>query len=222
MKAKVILLLIIGILFSSCAPATPTQESEVVNDVVAEQPATESPETQEPVITEEPVATELPTEAPTEPPLACVTLLTPIDGVEIPPVGKVTFSWTPIDEAGKYVLNIILPSGNIVPFETDQTFRDRYMEAFVAGGEYQWQVIAQDANGSEICISEVATFEKPAYQQPSSNTGGDDGGNGNGGSGGGDSGPGGGNGNGGSGGGDSGPGGGTGGGCGSGDPNCKP
>ena len=173
MKTKVVLLLIIGILLSSCAPATPTQESEVVNDVVTEEPATEAPETQEPVITEEPVsiespteepvATELPTEVPTEPPLACVTLLTPINGVEIPPVGKVTFSWTPIDEAGKYVLNIILPTGDVVPFETDQTFRDRYMEAFVAGGEYQWHVIAQGTDGSEICVSESATFDKSAY-----------------------------------------------------------
>ena len=206
MKTKIALLIIISFFLASCEMATATQESEDVNDVATEAPATEAPVTREPVVTEEPIATELPTEAPTEPPLACVTLLTPINGVEIPPVGKVTFSWTPMDEAGNYVLNIILPSGETVSFETDQTFRDRYMEAFVAGGEYQWQVIAQDANGSEICISEVATFEKPAYQQPSSNTGGDDGGNGNGGSGGGDSGP----------------GGGTGGGCGSGDPNCKP
>jgi len=42
MKTKVVLLLIIGILLSSCAPATPTQEYEVVNDIVAEEPATES------------------------------------------------------------------------------------------------------------------------------------------------------------------------------------
>lgn len=162
MKTNVVLLLIIGIFLSSCAPATPTQESEVVNDVPTEEPATEAPEIQEPVVTEEPVATE----SPTEPPLACVTLLTPNNGVEIPPVGKVTFSWTPMDEAGKYVLNIILPTGNIVPFETDQTFRDRYMEAFVAGGEYQWQVVAQGKDGSEICVSEVARFDKPSYVPP--------------------------------------------------------
>ena len=176
MKTKVVLLLIIGILLSSCAPETPTptQESEVANDVATEEPATEAPETQEPVVTESP------TEVPTEPPLACVTLLTPINGIEIPPVGKVTFSWTPKDEAGNYVLNIILPSGDFVPFEIDQTFRDRYMEAFVVGGEYQWQVIAQDTNGSEICVSEVAKFDKSAYQPPKSN-GGNNGGNGDGG-----------------------------------------
>ena len=180
MKTKIVLLLIIGILLSSCAPATPTQESEVVNDVVTEASATEVPIAQEPVVTEEPVATEAPTEIPTETPIACVTLLTPVNGVEIPPIGKVTFSWTPMDEAGNYVLNIILPSGEVVPFETDQTFRDRYMEAFTAGGEYQWQVIAQGMNGGEICVSEVARFEKPAYQKPK-NTGGGSDGNGDGG-----------------------------------------
>ena len=185
MKTKVTVLILISVLLVSCTPATPTQENGVVNDVATEASATEAPETQEPVITEEPVATELPTEVPTEPPLACVTLLTPINGVEIPPVGKVTFSWTPMDEAGNYVLNIILPSGDIVPFETDKTFRDRYMEAFVAGGEYQWQVIAHGKDGSEICVSEVSTFDKPAYEKPKG-SGGDGGGNDGSGGGGGD------------------------------------
>ncbi len=176
MKTKVAILIFISVLLSSCAPATPTQESEVVNDVVTEAPATEAPIAQKPIVTEEPVSTESPTEAPTESPLACVTLLAPVNGAEIPPVGKVTFSWTAMDEAGKYVLNIILPSGEIVLFETDQTFRDRYMEAFVAGGEYQWNVIAQSLDGSEICVSEVATFDKPAYEIPNSD--GSDGGDG--------------------------------------------
>jgi hypothetical protein len=172
MKTKITILVIIGFLLTSCAPETATQE----NEVSTEAPVTESLVTQESTVTEEPVATESPTEAPTEPPLTCVTLLTPINGVDIPPIGKVTFSWTPMNEAGSYVLNIILPSGDIVPFETDQTFRDRYMEAFVAGGEYQWQVVAQGANGSEICVSEVATFDKPAYEKPKSG-GGDGSGN---------------------------------------------
>ncbi len=179
MKTKIALLIIISFFLASCEMATATQESEDVNDVATEAPATEAPVTREPVVTEEPIATELPTEAPTEPPLACVTLLTPINGVEIPPVGKVTFSWTPMDEAGNYVLNIILPSGETVSFETDQTFRDRYMEAFVAGGEYQWQVVAQNLDGSEICVSEVATFDKPAYEKPKGDGGGNDGSGGN-------------------------------------------
>jgi len=175
MKTKITILVIIGFLLTSCTPETGTQE----NEVSTEAPVTEAPVTQEPVVTDEPIATELPAEAPTNAPIACVTLLTPVNGVDIPPVGKVTFSWTPMNEAGNYVLNIILPSGDIVPFETDQIFYDRYMEAFVAGGEYQWQVIAQGKDGSEICVSEIATFDKPAYKKPK-------GGGGDGGSGGGD------------------------------------
>jgi hypothetical protein len=175
MKAKITILVIIGILLSSCEGATATQEGEVATEA----PAIEAPVTQESVVTEEPVTMELPTESPTEiptaPPLACVTLLTPNNGIDIPPVGKVTFSWTPMDEAGNYVLNIILPSGETVSFTTDKTFRDRYMEAFVTGGEYQWQVIAQGTDGSEICVSEVATFDKPAYQKPNGGGGGSDG-----------------------------------------------
>ncbi len=102
-----------------------------------------------------------------------MTPLTPINGVEIPPAGKVTFSWTALDEAEKYVLNIIFPSGEIVSIETDKTFRDRYMESFIAGGEYQWQVVVQGANESEICVSDAATFNKSVYQQPkNSGTGG--------------------------------------------------
>ena len=186
MKTKVVIVFLLSILLSSCVQATPTQEDEVM-EVATEEIATEEPISQ-PITTEEPIVTEEPTEAPTETPIACVTLLSPVNGVEIPPVGKVTFSWTALDEAGKYILNIILPTGDIVPFETDQTVYDRYMEAFVFGGEYQWQVIAQDINGSEICVSEVAKFDKSAYtppQQPK-DTGNDDGNNNDGGNGGGD------------------------------------
>jgi hypothetical protein len=178
MKAKIEILVCISLILASCAPATPTQENEVV-EIAKEEIITEAPIAQETITTEEPVSTEKPTDTPTEIPIACVSLLTPVEGVEIPPVGKVTFSWTAVKEAGKYVLNIILPSGDIVPFETDQTFYDRYMEAFVAGGEYKWQVIAQRADGNEICVSEVATFDKPSYekQKGGSENGGDGGSN---------------------------------------------
>ena len=121
--------------------------------------------TQEPavVVTEEPVATVTPTAAPTETALACVVLLAPENGADLPVTGKVTFSWTPTDGAEGYVLNFILPSGQTVSFETDQTTRNRYMEAFVAGGEYQWQVVAYSADGSELCVSEVFVFDKPPF-----------------------------------------------------------
>ena len=164
MKTKFAILVSISILLVSCAPATPTQEDEVA-EIATEEIITEESISQ-PVTTEESIVTEEPTETPTETPIACVTLLTPVNGVEIPSVGKVTFSWTAMDEAGKYVLNIILPTSDIVPFETDQTFHDQYMEAFSNGGEYQWQVVAQGKDGSEICVSEVAKFDKPSYVPP--------------------------------------------------------
>jgi hypothetical protein len=167
MKTKVAILVFLSILLFSCAPATPTQEDEVM-EIATEEIVTEEPISQ-PVVTEEPIVTEEPTETPTETPIACVTLLTPVNGVEIPPVGKVTFSWTPMDEAGKYILNIILPTGDVVPFETDRIFYDRYMEAFSVGGEYQWQIIVQSKDGSEICVSEVAKFDKSAYNPPKNN-----------------------------------------------------
>jgi hypothetical protein len=123
---------------------------------------------QEPVVTEEPVATATPTEAltetPTATPLACVALLAPENGADLPVTGKVTFSWTAMDGAERYVLNFILPSGQTVSFETDQTSRNRYMEAFVAGGEYQWQVAAHRADGREVCVSEVFVFDKPPHE----------------------------------------------------------
>jgi hypothetical protein len=165
MKAKIAILFFISLLLFSCVPATPTQEDKVV-EIATQEIVTEESVSQ-PITTEEPIITEEPTETP----IACVTLLTPVNGIEIPPVGKVTFSWTAIDEAGKYVLNIILPSGEIIPFETEQIFYDRYMEAFSVGGEYQWQVVAQSKDGSEICVSEVAKFDKSAYQSPQNNNG---------------------------------------------------
>jgi hypothetical protein len=179
MKTKNTILVIIGtlalIILTSCTPtATPTPAPIDTPAQVTEPPVAAEPATQEPVVPEAPIVTDTP--IPTSLPLACVTLLTPKNGADLPSTGKVTFSWTPMDEANFYLLNIILPSGEIVTFKTDQTFRDRYMEAFTAGGEYQWQVTAQGADGNKICISETFAFDKSAYQKP--NGSGGDGGSG--------------------------------------------
>jgi hypothetical protein len=183
MKTKIIILGIIGMLLSSCGAQTATQVVEVGTEIsVTESPATPEPAPSAPVATpepvvvltqepiaQEPIATEPPTEAPTESQPACMTLLEPINGIDLPVTGKVTFSWTPMDEAGSYVLNFLLPSGYTASFETDQTFRNRYMEAFASGGEYQWQVIARGADGSEICFSDMFAFDKSAYQESKRN-----------------------------------------------------
>ena len=166
MKTNVVIVVIIAIFLTSCTPRIPTQEIEVTNHVPTEVSITEVATTQELVVTEEPIATKAPTKAPSKTPLSCVTLLTPPNGAEIPAIGKVTFSWNPMNEATFYVLNIMLPSGATVSFDTEQTFRGQYMEAFSAGGQYQWRVIVQDRKRNEICSSELATFSKPTYNQP--------------------------------------------------------
>jgi hypothetical protein len=166
MKTNVVIVVIIAILLTSCTPTMPTQEIEVTNHVPTKVSFTEVAMTQELVVTEELIATEAPTKAPSKTPLSCVTLLTPPNGAEIPAIGKVTFSWNPMNEATFYVLNIMLPSGETVSFDTKQTFRGQYMEAFSAGGQYQWRVIVQDRKRNEICSSELATFRKPTYNQP--------------------------------------------------------
>lgn len=165
MKIKLVFLLL-TILLASCGPAT----EPPATSALTEPPVTEEAITQESIATE--VATEVPTEAPTEPPLACVTLLTPLDGVEIPNIGKATFSWAEMADAGKYILNIILPSGDVVSFETDATTFEKYMEGFTQGGEYGWNVIAQTIDGNEICVSDVAHFDKAAYIAPRESGGG--------------------------------------------------
>ena len=69
-------------------------------------------------------------------------------------------------------MKFTLPGGTVVEFETDETTKDRYMESFGVGGEFEWNVIAFDVVGSEICISESALFTKPS----SGNNNGDGGG----------------------------------------------
>ena len=166
MKTKIAILVIIGILLTSCATETATQEIEGTNSVPTEVSFTEVATTQELVVTEESTATVAPTKVPSKTPLSCVALLTPPNGAEISAIGKVTFSWNPMNEATFYVLNIMLPSGKTVSFDTKQTFRGQYMEAFSAGGQYQWRVIVQDRKRNEICSSELATFSKAASTLP--------------------------------------------------------
>ncbi len=117
--------------------------------------------------------------------ISCSRLLSPGDGANIPPIGKQTFSWTAIDEARSFVLKITPPSGETLSYDTNQTFKNRYMEAFIAGGEYEWQIVAQDSDGSEICSSEVFSFVKAEKPTGRGGGSGDDSSAGSGGGGGG-------------------------------------
>ena len=91
---------------------------------------------------------------------ACVDLLSPEAGSQVPIGSKVTFAWTPLNEASTYQLNLILPDGESVTMETDRTSRDRYLEAYRQSGEYQWSVTPLDADGQPICISNTLSFIK--------------------------------------------------------------
>lgn len=154
----------LAVVLASCAPGVPTQEIKVSEEI----PVTRTATIQEPVVTETPTAIETPTLIPSMTPPGCLTLLTPLDGAQIPATGKVTFAWEPMDGAAFYVLEIIQPSGAAASFETKQTFRDQYMEAFWTGGSYQWRVIAiaQERKRTELCRSELAMFSKSASNPP--------------------------------------------------------
>ena len=157
MKTKLKLLLIILLITLACGKTIPApdQSDEPVQEKLTA--------TFTPTATATSTATSTPTATPTftPEPLICSQPLTPEDGAELPYIGKAIFSWTEIEDAKEYILEITMPSGNIVTFESDKTEIARYMEAFEQGGEYQWSIISQNAAGEDICESNIFTFTKP-------------------------------------------------------------
>jgi hypothetical protein len=143
--------------------------------------------TQTPSQTSTPTATETnaptPSNTPTETPIPCFRLLTPENDAELEVIGKTIFSWETMPNATQYKLEITLPSGQTVSFETGTTERGQYMEAFRMGGTYTWKVVALDNSGKIICTSAPFTFQKSENTQKEQGDGGN-GGNGDGGSGG--------------------------------------
>lgn len=172
MKTNFFIVIMAATLLASCTSGLPAQDAAATKDVPSEVPEqatmtyTPAVLAQELLVTEQTTVTETPTITPTQTPFRCAALLSPANEAQIPAIGRITFAWEPIRNASFYVLNITLPSGATFTLETDQTSRDQYMEAFPAGGQYQWNVIVQDRKKSEICSSEVATFSKPVYYPP--------------------------------------------------------
>jgi hypothetical protein len=115
-----------------------------------------------------PTATQTQTDTPT--PIPCFKLLTPKNSVKLPYIGKVTFSWEPMPGAESYKLEITLPTGQVISFDTNGVSRDQYLEAIKMAGLFQWQVTAFDSKGTVICIAEPFTFEKE--KTPAQNNGG--------------------------------------------------
>ena len=162
MKTRIAILLIFGFLLTSCGAQPATPEVKVASPVPTAAKATM---TAAPVVTQKPTATESPTHVPGTTTPSCVTLLTPLDGAQLPALGRITFSWDPRPEALSYALNIVMPSGQTVSFETQETSREQYIDVFSAAGQYQWKVIAQDRKRQEICSSEFATGKDAQCEQ---------------------------------------------------------
>jgi hypothetical protein len=158
---KIRWLLSLALLLSACMPASQ-------QDAEADSPAAEQQPEETPTLNSvEPVEPDVPT---------ATTTPTPADGRELPAVGKVTFTWEPVEGADSYILRFTFPTGDIEDFETDETAKDRYIEAFGMSGEFRWNVTALDVNRNEICVSETALFSKNAIAN-SSNGGNDNDGN---------------------------------------------
>ena len=134
-----------------------------------------STKTNTPFPTETNTPTSTPPETPTPTEIPCFRLLSPENGAKLPAVGKITFSWETMQGAVRYQIQFTFPSGQVISFDSENTSNTRYIESFIAGGIYAWQVIAIGGDGQEICIAEPFTFEKPAYAPPQNNGGSDDG-----------------------------------------------
>ena len=154
LKLFILLTLLLGILACGVATLMPTAEPAQVDAV---------PEVEEekPVIIPTASFTPEPQEAIIEEKLNCVELLTPENETEFGESAKVTFSWTIMDNAASYILNITLPSEDIVAFKSEEIEITRYIEAFTQAGEFQWNITALNAAGEEICSSDFFTFAKP-------------------------------------------------------------
>ncbi len=92
---------------------------------------------------------------------ACFDIIEPPAGSGLPFQGLVNFQWEEQSGAQSYVLTFTDRNGNTVAFETAETSMEKYIEILPNAGEYSWSVTAFGNDGSEICSTEPATFDKP-------------------------------------------------------------
>jgi hypothetical protein len=90
-----------------------------------------------------------------------VLLHTPLDGAELPKLGRVSFTWEPFPGAANYLLEITIPSGTVVPFKTGNTEFTLYIESLPWAGGFSWQVRVYDENGVELAVALPWLFSKP-------------------------------------------------------------
>lgn len=96
----------------------------------------------------------------------CFDLLTPENNAELPSIGPINFTWQPMQDAARYIVEIKLPNGNTLPFKTSDTKLRRYAESTAIGGTYEWQVTAYDAAGATLCTAGPLGYLKPELSKP--------------------------------------------------------
>jgi hypothetical protein len=101
--------------------------------------------------------------------VSCFDLLTPENNAELPSIGRIDFTWQPLQDAALYVLEMKLPDGTTVPFKTTDTRLRRYAESTAVGGTYEWQVTAYDASGETLCTAGPLSYFKPGLSKPEKN-----------------------------------------------------
>jgi hypothetical protein len=97
---------------------------------------------------------------------SCFDLLTPENNAELPSIGPINFTWQPLQDAARYTVEIKLPDGSTLPFETSDTKLRRYAESTAIGGTYEWQVTAYDASGATLCTAGPLGYLKPEWSKP--------------------------------------------------------
>jgi hypothetical protein len=117
--------------------------------------------TQPPTLTDTPFPSPSSTATPTP---ICFHLLNPSDGSLIAEVGKIKFEWEPHSGAQKYLLEITVPDGHMLAFETYNASVERYLITLPWEGIYTWQVAAMNPQGGVICIVGPLRFSKPKFE----------------------------------------------------------
>ena len=95
-----------------------------------------------------------------------VILTEPLDGADLPKLGRVTFAWQAFPDAVSYRFETLTPSGFWITFDTPNTQMARYIESLPWAGEYAWHVLALDDDAQELARSTDWRYTKPASPTP--------------------------------------------------------
>lgn len=158
---------LLGLIITACkkdsngGSDTDTPTSTVTNTPTGTAtPTSTATSTRTSTATNTPTPTATATATPTETAPVFHPLL-PLDKAELPQIGRVTFEWTTFDGASFYRLVIKAPNGVESLFETEFTDYTFYIESLPWGGQYNWWVLALDADRKPLNETIRFTFTKP-------------------------------------------------------------